>query len=853
MTTLPIDDSLPAILDAVRAHGRVVIEAPPGAGKTTRVPLAIAQELGSRQGEVLVLEPRRIAARMAARFVASELGEPVGQRIGYQVRFESFASPATRVLYVTEGVFVRKLLANPSLDGVDAIVLDEFHERHLQGDLALAWARSLQRGTRPDLHLVVMSATLDAAPIASFLGECPRIRVEGRRFDVTVAHLARPDDRPLDNQVASAVRSLVDDGLDGDVLVFVPGAGEIRRARETMAQLAAQAGLELVALHGNLPSAEQDRAVAPCARRKVILSTNVAESSVTIEGVVAVVDTGLARVAAHAPWSGLPTLRLVPTSRSSSVQRTGRAGRTRAGRCLRLYTEADFLRRPEHDDPEIRRVELVELVLQMRVLGVDDLSAFGWFEAPLARALESADALLRDLGALGANGALLPLGKELLRFPTHPRIARILLEGERRGVAGLAATVGALLGEREIALARRTDAGGGRGSEVMVDAAQGCDLSVAVAQFEEASRAGFDPQRLRWLGIDRRAALAVDRARRQLLGACKRSSSSAPCDPDAALRMSVLAGYPDRVARRIRDRELALVGGGTAALSAQSAAGTSEFVVAVDAEERTAGKGPRRVVRMATAIEPEWLLDLFPDDIHESCEARWDSERERVESVERLLYRTLTIDETRSRGKGTAAGARLLAEQALSRGLHVFVEKDALERLMGRTAFARTHCPEAGIPPLDEAAIEGVVREACEGLWSFEQLREARLADRVEAYVGVASMALVDEIAPERVRLPGGRWLMVHYDTGKTPWVASRLQDFFGAASGPAVARGRVSLVLHLLAPNQRAVQVTSDLEGFWQRHYPSIRKELCRRYPKHAWPEDGRTASPPPPGRLRG
>src|SRR5262245_35525922 len=374
---LPIDSLLPEIIAQLRLSPNVVLEAPPGAGKTTRVPPALLDAGIAGGGEVVVLQPRRLAARMAARRVAAERSERVGESVGYEVRFDSVSGPRTRLRYVTEGILARRLLSDPTLARVGCVVLDEFHERHLESDVALAALRRLREGPRPDLALVVMSATLDAEPVAKYLGDAPRIRSAGRAFPVEVEHAAQRDDRPLEQQVAAAVARVVASTLDGDVLVFLPGAAEIRRATDACRALADRLGLLLLPLHGDLPADEQDRAVRPADRRKVVLSTNVAETSVTIDGVVAVVDSGLARVASFAPWSGLPVLRTQPISRASAAQRAGRAGRTRPGRCLRLYTKPDHDRRPEFDVAEVLRSDLAQTVLELRAVGIDP-AAFGW-------------------------------------------------------------------------------------------------------------------------------------------------------------------------------------------------------------------------------------------------------------------------------------------------------------------------------------------------------------------------------------------------------------------------------------------------------------------------------------------
>ena len=851
LTPLPIDPLLPEIVAHLRQHGCLVREAPPGAGKTTRVPRAL-DDAGFIDGEILVLEPRRLAARMAARRVAEERGEKPGGRIGYRVRFEDVSGPSTRVLFVTEGVFLRRVLADPALGGVGAVLLDEFHERHLQSDLALAFCRRAQRA-RPSLKLVVMSATLEAAPIAQFLDDARTVRSEGKRFEVAIEYLPaaptpRPGgERPLEAQVASALRKLVAEGLDGDVLVFLPGAAEIRRAAAACAPIAMQAGIDLLTLHGDLSPDEQDRAVRPGPRRKVILSTNVAETSVTIEGVVAVVDSGLARVAAHSPWSGLPVLRVQRVSRASATQRAGRAGRTRPGRCIRLYSKHDHDTRPAHELPEIRRLDLAEAVLTLAATGVHDPAAFGWFEAPPPAALEAATALLDRLGAREPGGAPSELGRRMLRFPLHPRQARLVVEAERRGVGREGCILAAMVGEADLVRNRgRTQVSGP------------ADLLADLDLFGEAQRVRMDPDRLRSLGLDAGATHAVDRVRRQLEQ--KLAPGPARCeDPDTALGIAILAGYPDRVARRRKpgSSELVLSGGGHAQLAESSVVRDAELLVAVDAEERS-GKGQAKsgvvTVRSASKVEPEWLLDLFADRLRETVEYLWNAEAERVDVVRKLAYDQVVLDDRRvpARAGDGEPAARVLAAAALAKGSRAFVDDEALDRLLGRWAFVRASFPELGLPELAESDVDVALAAMCAGSTRFDELRGERLLDALYARLDGKQRRQLDELAPDRVTLPGGRAVRVTYTPGQAPFIASRLQDFFGMAAGPTLGRGRVSLTLHLLAPNQRAVQVTSDLAGFWDRHYPAIRRELGRRYPRHSWPEDPRNAPPPAPRPRR-
>ncbi len=881
MQPLPIDSVLPEIVASLKSDASLVVEAPPGAGKTTRVPSALLDAGVAGEGEVWVLEPRRLAARLSARRVAEERGERAGETVGYQVRFEEVSGPRTRLRFLTEGVLTRRLLSDPQLARVRVVVLDEFHERHLQADLALALLRRLQLTTRPDLRVVAMSATLDAAPVARYLGGCRVVRSEGRRFPVEIEHLAREDERPLAAQVESAVRRLLAEGLDGDVLIFLPGAGEIRRAQSACESVAAEHGLLVVPLHGELSPEQQDAAVRSADRRKVILSTNVAETSVTIEGVAAVVDSGLARVATHSPWSGLPLLAVARVSQASATQRAGRAGRTRSGRALRLYTARDFAARPAHDAPEISRLDLAEPALELHAAGVGDLRAFDWFESPPLPALDAAENLLARLGALDAGGRVTETGRRMLRLPLHPRLARLVVEADARGVGREACVVAALVGERDIRARELFAADAAPRARRTAHRHGASDLLELFDLFDEAARAGFAPERLRRMGLDAGAARRVESARRQIeraLGAAggrargqtrsgaagaREGAGGGPGDEqESELLISILAGYPDRVARRratpkgegADEVELLLAGGGAAELGAESVVRRAEFVVAVEAEERRAGvaaRGGRRaarsIVRVASAVEPEWLLDLFPERVVETAEARWNSQQERVEAVSRLLYDQIVLTETRAPDARGAEVSRVLAGAAGVAGVEAFVERESSERFLARVEFLARTFPEENFPALAEADAAEALTAMCAGRRSFAELRAAaragELFDHLRAKLTAAQSRLLARMAPERVALASGRQARVSYERGREPSIASRLQDFFGMNDSPRVAGGRAVVVLELLAPNNRPVQVTSDLAGFWERHYPQVRRELSRRYPRHAWPEDPRAA----------
>jgi ATP-dependent helicase HrpB len=798
LSLLPVDAILPQIRDALATSPSLVVEAPPGAGKTTRIPPAL---LPLTQGEVWVLEPRRLAARLAARRVAEERNEPLGEIVGYQVRFEQVSSPRTRLRYLTEGVLTRRVLSDPALRSVGIVILDEFHERHLDTDLALALLRRLQTTSRPDLKLLVMSATLDAAPIAEFLGACPTVRSEGRLFPNEVRY--RPhSSEPLEDQVRAAVESLLAEPDRGDILVFLPGSYEIQRAARALETVAARRDLLVTPLYGELSPEEQDRAVRPASQRKVILSTNVAESSITIEGVTAVVDSGLARIASHSPWSGLPVLRTGRISQASAIQRAGRAARTAPGRVIRLYTEEDFLRRPPRELPEIEREDLSEMALTLKALGVSRFDDIPWLESPPTPAVEAAESLLAKLGAVDSRGLLTSTGKSMARCPLPPRLARLVLEAQRRGIAEQGALAAALL-----SLGARLPS----------------EMRHRTSSDVFALMENNPPPMARRLVASIRSSMHLEPTRK--------------CDEDA-LRFAILAAFPDRVARKRQRDELLLSGGGSAVLAASSTVRDAEFLVAIDIEERKERGLP--LVRLASAIEPDWLIDLYPEKITEHSAVEWNRAAERVEAVSALLYEGLVIEESRGGPLRPEQAASLLAAKAREAGLARFLDIDELHHFLYRLQFAAAHSP---LPALTEDDALSVLEAMCAGQRSFAGLQaqtsSGGLLRQLELRLGPNGPRLLEEVAPARFKLPSGRTAPIEYLPGQPPRLAARLQEFFGMKDTPRIARGQVPLVLLLLAPSMRPVQTTSDLPGFWQRWYPQIRKELMRRYPKHKWPEN--------------
>ncbi len=650
---LPIDSLVPDIISTVERNSITLLQAEPGAGKTTRVPPAL---LKAGLGQVYVLEPRRLAARLAARRVAVEWGDQIGGIVGYQVRFEQFISVRTRLWYLTEGVLTRKLLADRSLEGVKVVVLDEFHERHLETDLALVLLRRLQASTRPDLRLLLMSATLAGEELAAKLGNPPVIYAPGRVFPVNTRYTPHSAS-PLEQQVSSAVGQAVKE-TSQHILVFLPGAAEIRKAIEACEPVARQAGAKLLPLHGELGPEEQDLAVGSSDTRKIICSTNVAESSVTIEGVQAIIDSGLARVLSHSPWSGLSRLRVEKISKSSAIQRAGRAGRTGPGITIRLYSESDFVRRPEQIAPEIVRADLTQMLLELAAAGLSthDLP---WIDVPPADTCEQGRDLLIRLGALSPNGRISDAGRQMAGLPLQPRLACLALQSARRGA------------QRE-------------GCEIAAH------LSESRLRFDERSRATHSSD----LDLILSAELSHP-ARRVLQQLLDATQSVRPSSRDPhALEKALLCAYPDRVARR-RGETLLLSNGASAKLDRGSLA-NSDFLVAIEIDDRSNQSAP--FVRIASTVKPDWLLDLFPDRIEAREEMSWNRESERVEQVNSLRYDQLVIDESRSAPSDVSAAAELLTAKALEAGAERFADAEELSRFFNRVYFAAEHSGEIQRP-----------------------------------------------------------------------------------------------------------------------------------------------------------
>lgn len=814
--------------------GAVVLSAPTGSGKTTQVPQMLLPVV---EGLILVLQPRRLAARLVARRIAAERGESVGDVVGFHTRHERQAGPDTRILFVTEGLFLRRLLSEPDLPGVGAVILDEFHERSIDADLALGLVRRLRAQTRPDLRLVVMSATLDAAQLADTLN-CLALRAEGRAYDVDVDYIDGGD-APVWNRAASALRGWLDAGGVGDVLIFLPGAFEIRRTVDACrARLRPDDGTTAVLpLHGQLSAAEQDRAVRAGPERRVIVSTNVAETSITIDGVTCVIDSGLARIARYDPGRAVNTLLVERISQAAAEQRRGRAGRTAAGTCLRLWPRSEAHARPAHDTPEVLRVDLTQARLQMAALDIDE--PFDWIDPPPEQRWQQAGDLLRDLGAIDEDGRLTSDGSLMAQLPTHPRLARLLLEGARQGVGARACLWAALLAERDVC--QRPVAPVFR---TATDDDVPSDLLVRERAFEQARKARFDAKRCADLGLSAGACREVDRAARQLL----RLTDQLPSEqkrtgaPDAALARSVLAAFADHVGlrRRLDDRTCEMEGRRRVVLHRDTVIGDSSLFVAVDVREleapRSDGGGLHTVASLATAIQPEWIETLFPQRVTRDSELQWDEEQQAVVELASLRFGQLALAPVSGTPQDRAAASQMLAQRIVEGRLRLDGWNDAVEAWLARCRCVADWFPERDLLAYDDDDLAVIISEVVGDSVRFGAVRRANVYDPVRQAMSWDDQQFVEKMAPERLRLPSGHGMRIRYSAGEPPRGQARIQDFYGLTETPRVGGGRVPLLLEILAPNFRPAQVTDDLAGFWERTYPELRKELKRRYPKHEW-----------------
>ena len=827
---LPIEPLLPELRALLRRRSALVLQAPPGAGKTTRVPLALLDEPWLACRSILLLEPRRLAARAAAARMAALLGEAVGRTVGYRIRFERQISRQTRIEVLTEGILTRRLQHDPALEGVGLVIFDEFHERGLHADLALALCLDSQRGLREDLRLLVMSATLDGAAAARLLGDAPIVTSAGRAHPVSRSYLPRDPvglDLPV---VARAVLTALSDHA-GDVLVFLPGGGEIRQLSRRLEAEPTCAGLALIPLYGDLPGEAQQRALRPDAegRRKIILATSIAETSLTIEGVSVVVDAGWTRVPRFDPRSGLSRLETVKVSLDAAEQRAGRAGRLGPGACYRLWSEATHSRLAPHRRPEILDADLAPLALELACWGIADPAALAWLDPPPSGALAQARALLTELEALDDQGRVTAIGRELAELPTHPRLAHLLRRGAALGHGALAADLAALLEERDLL----------RGEHPF-----GCDLTArldVLRAFRRADRNGSRRERADPVGG--RVDQAAQRWRR-LLGVAVED----PTPPSATTVGLLLAlAYPDRIARRRdggADRYLLANGRGARLLPGDPLLG-QDWLAAAQVED---GGGEGRIW-LAAPVDPADLEAHLAARIRTVAAVAWDERQAAVVARRERRLGAVTLDSAPLAEADPATLREAMLAGIRRMGLESLPWSDDARAWQARVLTLRHGFPEDGWPDVSDGwlmeHLQAWLAPWLNGITRREHLRRLDLAAALQALLDHRQRARLNALAPTHLQVPSGSRLRLRYAPGEPPVLAVKLQELFGLTDTPRIAEGRIPVTLHLLSPAQRPIQVTQDLRGFWERTYAEVKKELKGRYPKHLWPDDPWNATP--------
>jgi ATP-dependent helicase HrpB len=809
-TPLPIDAVLDVLEQTLASHNAAVLVAPPGAGKTTRVPLALLDAPWAKGKKIIVLEPRRIAARASAERMAKSLGERAGETVGYRVRFGSKISRATRIEVVTEGIFSRQILDDPEMSGVAAVLFDEFHERSLDADLGLALARDAQTGLREDLRILVMSATLDGARVAKLLGDAPVVASEGRAFPVETRYLGRKADAPLERQMADAIATAL--GADpGSVLAFLPGAAEIRRTQNFLGERVHDASVEIVPLFGALDAAVQDRAIAPAPKgsRKVVLATSIAETSLTIEGVRIVVDSGLARVPRYEPDIGLTRLETVRASRAAVDQRRGRAGRTEPGVCYRLWDEPQTASLAAYTQPEILSADLSSLVLDLAQWGVSDPAGLAFLDPPPAPALKEANNLLHELGALDDDGRITEEGKSLRALALPPRLARMIVDSHRLGAGEEAAEIAAVLTER------------GLGGD-------SADLDARLDQF----RRDRSPRALSARSLAQRWAAQVA------------ASNSSQGEQDVSSGVMLAFAFPDRVARNRGNGSFVLANGRGAAVEQTSSLARAPYI-AVAELTGTAAQGR---ILLAAPITQEEIELRFADQIENTEEISFDRGALALRGRRKRTLHAITLSEAPMALSPSAETAKVFADGLISAGLDKLPWSKSLKQWRDRVMFLRKAEGESW-PDLSDNAL-AVTREnwLLPALFDKVSLKDFSAGDLSDTLMTLLPWELrvrLEREAPTHFEAPTGTMLAIDYEAEQGPTIAVRLQELFGLNTHPSIAKGAVPLVLELLSPAQRPVQVTRDLPGFWRGSYAAVRSDLRGRYPRHPWPEDPASALP--------
>jgi len=817
-TSLPIDAVLDELARTLAGNNAAVLVASPGAGKTTRVPLALLDEPWRKDSKIIVLEPRRIAARASAERMARSLGERVGETVGYRVRFGSKVSRATRIEVVTEGIFSRQILDDPELTGVAAVLFDEFHERSLDGDLGLALARDAQTGLREDLRIIVISATLDGARVAKLLGEAPVVASEGRAFAVETRYLGRKADAPLERQMADAIAMALRADA-GSVLAFLPGAAEIRRTQNLLGERIHDASVEIVPLFGALDAAVQDRAIAPApkGRRKVVLATSIAETSLTIEGVRIVVDSGMARVPRYEPDIGLTRLETVRASRAAVDQRRGRAGRIEAGVCYRLWDEPQTAALAAYTQPEILSADLSSLVLDLAQWGVSDPAELAFLDSPPLPALKEARSLLRELGALDGEGRITAEGKSLRALALPPRLARMIVDSHRLGAGREAAEIAAVLTERGLG-----------GDSVDLDA------RLDLFRRDRSQRAS--------------SARALAQHWASQVAATENAANAPSPYPQGGAELTsgvmLALAFPDRVARNRGDGSFLLANGRGAAVDRASALARAPYI-AVAELTGTAAQGR---ILLAAPITHAEIEQYFADHIETADETSFDRGAMALRARRKKRLHAITLSEAPLALAPSAETARVLADGLIAAGLDKLPWSNALKQWRDRVMFLRK-AEGAPWPDLSDEALAAEREQwLVPALFEKTALKDFSAPDLSQAVMALLPWELRARLvreAPTHFEAPTGTLVPIDYEAEQGPTIAVRLQELFGLNTHPSIAKGAVPLVVELLSPAQRPVQVTRDLPGFWSGSYAAVRSDLRGRYPRHPWPEDPASAMP--------
>lgn len=851
---LPIDELEPLITKSLESHQTLILQAPPGSGKTTRVPQFLLKE---RTGKILILEPRRLAARLSAERVVEELGQPMGCDVGFQIRYEKVMGPKTRCLFMTEGLFLRTLLANPTLTDVDTIVLDEFHERHLHSDVAFALTRWLQSTIRPDLKLILMSATLDSEKLIEKIPDAQFLKADVPTFPVEIEYELSTDDRPLEWRVAVAVESLLQDHrCPGDILVFLAGAAEIRRSAQALLSSKQKEGFEIFELRADLPIVEQKRIFEPSLKRKVILSTNVAETSVTLPGVTGVVDSGFAKSANFAHWNGLPTLEIKPVSQASCIQRSGRAGRTSPGVARRLFTRAEFLSRPSFDKPELLRADLAQTILEIlsatqklmpshRTMSFPSLP---WLEIPPTENIDSAFALLKELGAIDSNDKLTHIGQSISQFPLNPRLGRILFEAKERGTLTENCLLVSLLNEGLLTKKNAPEADIHTDCDLVFQASLFNRLKHNPESISRAERERIDPAQFKKIDKSFDSLVHLTQAKKQNL-----RYDSATVIEASPFAHELLCGFPDRIiglrkpkSSQKTNTEAIFARGGLGQLSRSSTVQDSNFAIALQAEH---SRRPGSVhfiteVTVAAGLNTNIIKEHMSDKIRTENHLFWDEQSERVKASAQILFESLVLEEQQTQVNLVDAEP-ILFQQLKSRWPKPFLSQKPLDYFEQRMSLLRKKYSSVVPFEIQGDDFDIFLIHICEGKKSFAEILEHDLQHYIDSFIPWELKSLLDRELPTRLLLGSGHKTEVHYVNGQPPWISSRIQNFFGTLSTPRLMQNSLPVTAHLLAPNNQAVQVTTDLAGFWKNVYPDVKKELSRRYPRHYWPDDPAQAEP--------